>query len=140
MVNTKTVNFLGARDEASGVFGKVQQGADFVAEIAFLDADDNPLDYSLYQSSTGGTVRGAFKSSDGATTYFSTEDSTLVLTWLDTYILRLRIPAADSSALTGPLPNTCIYQIEGIQGGSGYVDRLLQGRFEMDTEIVTATT
>lgn len=132
----------------SGANDGVRQGTDWSRATAFVDSAGLPLDMSAFQSGFGGSVRGAFKDATRATTYFSTAAGTLVLTWLDQYTLQVKIPASASAAIAAPtdtkqvrtIPNTAIYSIEGTSGVTGLIERLLEGRFEMDRELVTTGT
>lgn len=128
----------------------VRQGTDWSRAVVFTDVTTGALiDMSAFQTGFGGIVRGAFKDKTRATTYFSTAAGTLVLTWLDANTLQVKIPASASSALSiavdpafpeRTIPNTARYSIEGVSGVTGLVERILEGRFEMDRETVLTST
>lgn len=119
---------------------KIRKGADWIKEYQFLDSEDAPINMADYDPSVGGSARMAVKSGDLATTYFSTAAGTIGLTWTDVSTLRLTVVAAASAALSGTIPNTAIFQVEAVSGTTGQTDRLLEGRIEMDFEVVTAAS
>lgn len=125
---TQSLHLIGSK--------KCRQGTDWIYDHLFQDSIGNDIDMSSYQPGSGGSVRMAVKDSTGTTTYLSTALATITLSWTGINQLSLFVPAAASDAVVGPLPNSCIYQVEGIQGPTGRVDRLLEGRFQMDKEVV----
>lgn len=136
---TVVVNFIGA--------DMILQGTDWIREVQFVDDTGAPVNMTVYQPSNGGVTRGMVKSEDLATTYFKTSNGTLVLTWKDASTLQLKVTATASAAIASSsaaspriITNSATYQIEGTQGAGGLVDRLLQGRIEMDQEVATEAT
>lgn len=149
-----TKHFVGFRpsDDVSGAPNDgIRQGTDWSRAQTFVDKTGASIDMSAFQPGFGGLVRASFKSADRSTTYFSTAAGTVVLTWLDQYTLEVRVPAAASAAIAAPtnvapglpartIPNTAIYSIEGVSGITGRTERLMEGRFEMDREVVLTGT
>jgi len=125
-------NFLGA--------DRILKGTDWIRDYQFVDSAGLPIDMSQYDNTLGAVMRAAIKSADLATTYFSSALGSIVLSWIDVYTLRIKVPAASSAALAGVIPNSAIYQIEGVSLSSSLTDRLLEGRVQMDFEVVTAST
>lgn len=127
------VDFIGAAN-------RVRKGTDWQREVNFTDSDGNPVSMLVYQPGAGGLARMAIKDRTLATTYLSTSAGTIGLTWTGASQLRIWIPATASAAITGSLPATCLFHVEARQGATGLIDRILEGRIEMDEEVVTTAT
>lgn len=139
-IATRT-NFLGT--------DAIVQGEDWSRVARFqkntnTDPDGDPtwvdVDMSAYRPEFGGLVRGAVKSQDLQTTYFSTEAGSMALSWLDNSRLTIAITDNASTALTATIPSSARIQIEGVKS-TGVVQRILEGRIEMKAnEVVKAAT
>lgn len=121
---------------------KIRKGTDWSRDYQFLDSAGLAVDMSQYNADAGGLVRVSFKSGDLATTYFSSAAGTAGVQWdaNDPSILNIFVTDTASAALSGTIPNSAVYQVEGVSGTSSLTDRLLEGRVEMDFEVVTGST
>jgi hypothetical protein len=121
---------------------KVRKGTDWIRSYQFLDSTGLPIDMSQYGSDAGGVVRVAVKSEDLVTTYLSSAAGSMGVLWdaADPSILNISATDTATAALSGVIPNSAVYQVEAVSGTSSLTDRILEGRIEMDSEVVTTST
>lgn len=79
-------------------------------------------------------LRGAFMSSDFQTTYAETDEGTMLLSFIDSMHLRVRVTKAGTEA-TVPFKGA-VWQAFGKNAGTGLWDRIAEGVAEMDQEAV----
>lgn len=120
--------------------------ADFVGEDRVLQGTDWSRTVPMAQDMTaydpavtvGAQLRGALKSADLSTVIASTEAGTMVLSFDDPFTLRVEFTAAGTAAASPQ--RKAAWDVEAVNGFTGKVDRIAQGRADVYREVTTAST
>lgn len=113
---------------------RILQGTDWSREIPM------GVDLTAYNPdiTPGAVLRGSVKSKDRGTTYLSTEAGTMRVYFKDPTTLVVSFTAAGTSACI-PFKGA-IWDIEGVNGYTLLVDRLVQGKADNYREVTTEET